>query len=112
MRDWETMTEMLLQDTGEKIKHSVQISLLYAITSYLTHVFALQMKSKVSFICFYCFVFYYLLLHQTFLLSGLMYEEEGALIELMMCAMRQAAQASPPVGRTQGKKVETRTIHA
>ncbi|XP_036932319.1 cohesin subunit SA-1 isoform X2 [Acanthopagrus latus] len=37
--------------------------------------------------------------------SGLMYEEEGALIDLMMCAMRQAAQATPPVGRTQGKKI-------
>lgn len=43
----------------------------------------------------------------TSLLSGLMYEEEGALIELMMCAIRQAAQATPPVGRTQGKKVLT-----
>ncbi|XP_026213699.1 cohesin subunit SA-1 isoform X2 [Anabas testudineus] len=43
----------------------------------------------------------------TFLLqeAGLMYEEEGALIELMMCAIRQAAQATPPVGRTQGKKM-------
>lgn len=38
-------------------------------------------------------------------LSGLMYEEEGSLIELMMCAIRQAAEATPPVGRTQGKKV-------
>ncbi|XP_074505362.1 cohesin subunit SA-1 [Sebastes fasciatus] len=37
--------------------------------------------------------------------AGLMDEEEGALIELMMCAMRQAAQATPPVGRTQGKKI-------
>ncbi|CAJ1058981.1 cohesin subunit SA-1 [Xyrichtys novacula] len=36
---------------------------------------------------------------------GLSYEEEGALIELMMCAIRQAAQATPPVGRSQGKKV-------
>lgn len=36
-----------------------------------------------------------------------MYEEEGVLIELMMCAIRQAAQATPPVGRTQGKKVVT-----
>ncbi|KAE8285652.1 Cohesin subunit SA-1 SCC3-like protein 1 Stromal antigen 1 [Larimichthys crocea] len=36
--------------------------------------------------------------------AGLMYEEEGALIDLMMCAIRQAAQATPPVGRTQGKK--------
>ncbi|XP_039871879.1 cohesin subunit SA-1 isoform X5 [Simochromis diagramma] len=42
----------------------------------------------------------------TFLLQDdeLMYEEEGVLIELMMCAIRQAAQATPPVGRTQGKK--------
>ncbi|KAM7389145.1 hypothetical protein PAMP_023139 [Pampus punctatissimus] len=37
--------------------------------------------------------------------AGLMYEEEGALIELMMCAIRQAAQATPPAGRTQGKKM-------
>ncbi|XP_041652997.1 cohesin subunit SA-1 [Cheilinus undulatus] len=37
--------------------------------------------------------------------SGLMYEEEGALIELMMCAIRQASQATPPVGRVQGKKI-------
>ncbi|XP_034064022.1 cohesin subunit SA-2 isoform X2 [Gymnodraco acuticeps] len=37
--------------------------------------------------------------------SGLMYEEEGALVELMICALRQAAQASPPVGRTQSKKL-------
>ncbi|KAK5864520.1 hypothetical protein PBY51_015757 [Eleginops maclovinus] len=34
---------------------------------------------------------------------GLMYEEEEALIELMVCALKQAAQASPPVGRTRGK---------
>ncbi|XP_049898198.1 cohesin subunit SA-2 isoform X2 [Epinephelus moara] len=37
--------------------------------------------------------------------AGLMYEEEGVLIELMMCAIRQAAEATPPVGRTQGKKI-------
>ncbi|GAA6223099.1 cohesin subunit SA-1-like [Lates japonicus] len=37
--------------------------------------------------------------------TGLMYEEEGALIEMMMCAIRQAAQATPPVGRIQGKKI-------
>ncbi|XP_070693242.1 cohesin subunit SA-1-like [Pempheris klunzingeri] len=37
--------------------------------------------------------------------AGLAYEEEGVLIELMMCAIRQAAQATPPVGRTHGKKV-------
>uniref|UniRef100_UPI003AB0B83D cohesin subunit SA-2-like n=1 Tax=Centroberyx gerrardi TaxID=166262 RepID=UPI003AB0B83D len=37
--------------------------------------------------------------------DGLMYEEEGALIELMMCAIRQAAEANPPVGRAQGKKI-------
>ncbi|XP_028271897.1 cohesin subunit SA-1 [Parambassis ranga] len=37
--------------------------------------------------------------------GGLVYEEEGALIDLMMCAMRQAAQTTPPHGRTQGKKM-------
>ncbi|AWP11782.1 putative cohesin subunit SA-1-like [Scophthalmus maximus] len=37
--------------------------------------------------------------------AGLLDEEEGALIELMMCAIRQAAQGTPPVGRTQGKKM-------
>ncbi|KAM9795140.1 cohesin subunit SA-1 [Neosynchiropus ocellatus] len=42
----------------------------------------------------------------TFLLqdSGLMYEDEGALIEVMMCSMRQASEATPPVGRAQGRK--------
>nr|XP_040031243.1 cohesin subunit SA-1 isoform X1 [Gasterosteus aculeatus aculeatus]XP_040031244.1 cohesin subunit SA-1 isoform X1 [Gasterosteus aculeatus aculeatus] len=39
--------------------------------------------------------------------SGLIYEEEGVLIELMMCAVRQEAQGTPPVGRTQGKKNPT-----
>lgn len=36
--------------------------------------------------------------------EGLMYEEEEALIDLMICAMRQASEATPPVGRTSGKK--------
>lgn len=34
-----------------------------------------------------------------------MYEEEGALLEIMICAIRQAAEATPPAGRSQGKKV-------
>lgn len=38
-------------------------------------------------------------------LPGLMYEEEGVLLEIMMCAIRQAAEATRPVGRSQGKKV-------
>ncbi|XP_037315563.2 cohesin subunit SA-1 [Pungitius pungitius] len=54
LRDWDTMTAMLLQESGEE--------------------------------------------------RGLIYEEEGVLIELMMCAIRQAAQATPPVGRTPAKK--------
>ncbi|KAM9849651.1 cohesin subunit SA-1 [Aulostomus maculatus] len=37
--------------------------------------------------------------------SGLMYEEEVVLIELMICAIRQAAEGFPPVGRTQGKRI-------
>ncbi|XP_027864003.1 cohesin subunit SA-1 [Xiphophorus couchianus] len=37
--------------------------------------------------------------------SGLMYEEEGALLEIMICAIRQAAEATPPAGRSQGKKI-------
>ncbi|XP_060935180.1 cohesin subunit SA-1 [Limanda limanda] len=42
----------------------------------------------------------------TFLLkeAGLTDKEEGALIELMICAVRQAAQSTSPVGRAQGKK--------
>lgn len=38
-------------------------------------------------------------------LPGLRYEEEGLLIELMVCAMKQAAETTPPVGRSQGRKV-------
>lgn len=40
-------------------------------------------------------------------LSGLLYEEEGALIDLMICTIKQAALAVPPVGRSHGKKVLT-----
>lgn len=40
-------------------------------------------------------------------LSGLVYEEEGALIDLMICTIKQAALGVPPVGRTHGKKVAT-----
>lgn len=32
-------------------------------------------------------------------------EEEGALIELMVCAIQRASQATAPVGRTHGKKI-------
>ncbi|KAL0973621.1 hypothetical protein UPYG_G00207250 [Umbra pygmaea] len=37
--------------------------------------------------------------------QGLVDVEEGALIELMMCAVRQAAEGHPPAGRAQGKKI-------
>ncbi|KAJ0049771.1 hypothetical protein NL108_003532, partial [Boleophthalmus pectinirostris] len=37
--------------------------------------------------------------------TGILDEEEGALIELMVCAIQRASQATPPVGRTQGKKI-------
>uniref|UniRef100_A0A3B3I8U6 Cohesin subunit SA n=1 Tax=Oryzias latipes TaxID=8090 RepID=A0A3B3I8U6_ORYLA len=37
--------------------------------------------------------------------AGLMYEEEGVLLELMMCAVRQAAQGTPPVGRSHARKI-------
>ncbi|RVE67552.1 hypothetical protein OJAV_G00103820 [Oryzias javanicus] len=37
--------------------------------------------------------------------AGLQYEEEGVLLELMMCAVRQAAQGTPPVGRSQARKI-------
>lgn len=38
---------------------------------------------------------------------GLSDEEEGALIELMVCAIQRAAQATPPVGRAPAKKILT-----
>ncbi|KAK7921903.1 hypothetical protein WMY93_008805 [Mugilogobius chulae] len=37
--------------------------------------------------------------------TGMLDEEEGALIELMVCAIQRASQATPPVGRSQGKKI-------
>ncbi|KAJ3587332.1 hypothetical protein NHX12_010930 [Muraenolepis orangiensis] len=37
--------------------------------------------------------------------SGLSYEEEGALLEVMLCSIIRAAQATPPVGRVQGKRM-------
>lgn len=38
-------------------------------------------------------------------LSGLLDEEEGALIDLMICTIKQAVLVVPPVGRSHGKKV-------
>ncbi|KAG9331305.1 hypothetical protein JZ751_019519 [Albula glossodonta] len=56
LRDWETMTSLLLQEKGQD--------------------------------------------------QSLKDEEEGALIELMMCAVRQAAESQPPVGRAPpGKRI-------
>ncbi|XP_056133500.1 cohesin subunit SA-2 [Lampris incognitus] len=46
-----------------------------------------------------------LLLHESEEKQGLIYEEEGVLIELMMCAIRQAAEANLPVGRAHGKRI-------
>ncbi|KAG7269026.1 hypothetical protein CRUP_010741 [Coryphaenoides rupestris] len=37
--------------------------------------------------------------------QGLSYQEEGALLELMLCTIRQAAQVTPPVGRAKGKRM-------
>ncbi|KAL7849918.1 hypothetical protein SRHO_G00192670 [Serrasalmus rhombeus] len=54
LRDWETMTSLLLQERGEG--------------------------------------------------QGLEDDEEAALIELMICAVRQAAEATPPTSRALGKK--------
>ncbi|KAL6475866.1 hypothetical protein MHYP_G00143650 [Metynnis hypsauchen] len=54
LRDWETMTSLLLQERGEG--------------------------------------------------QGLEDDEEAALIELMICAVRQAAEATPPTSRAVGKK--------
>ncbi|KAL7861045.1 hypothetical protein AOLI_G00173940 [Acnodon oligacanthus] len=54
LRDWETMTSLLLQERGEG--------------------------------------------------QGLEDDEEAALIELMICALRQAAEATPPTSRSLGKK--------
>lgn len=39
--------------------------------------------------------------------------QESALIELMVCTIRQAAEAHPPVGRGTGKRVSTHfTLHS
>ncbi|XP_060757256.1 cohesin subunit SA-1 [Neoarius graeffei] len=54
LRDWETMTSLLLQENGEE--------------------------------------------------QGLNDDEEAALIELMMCAVRQATEGTPPLARALGKK--------
>ncbi|XP_056456548.1 cohesin subunit SA-3 isoform X2 [Gadus chalcogrammus] len=37
--------------------------------------------------------------------QGLSNQEEGALLELLLCTVRRAAQAVPPVGRVQGKRM-------
>lgn len=36
--------------------------------------------------------------------------QESALIELMVCTIRQAAEAHPPVGRGTGKRVSFQSV--
>lgn len=78
LRDWETMTSLLLQENGEEQGMSSQMWML--------HMF----QQQILIVC----------------VLGLNDDEEAALIELMMCAVRQAAEGTPPIARALGKKVE------
>lgn len=82
LKDWETMTSLLLQENGEEQGASSQVQMYY-----------LHMCQLWRIIVCVCVL-------------GLNDDEEAALIELMMCAVRQATEGSPATARALGKKVE------
>lgn len=116
------MTTLLLQDSGEEQDKTIEqpCELQLMLNKICMDGLVLRLRSIETSINI--FVFFVVAINQfhliffvpascfstpvsAFVLSGLLYEEEGVLLEIMMCAMRRAAQATPPVGRIQGKKV-------
>lgn len=88
LRDWETMTSLLLQENGEEQGVCLQVHMFYLLMC------PMGRSIKVC-VC-------------ALPALGLNDDEEAALIELMMCAVRQATEGTPPTARALGKKVEGR----
>lgn len=86
LRDWETMTSLLLQENGEEQGVCLQVQMFYLLRC------PMERSIKVC-VC-------------ALPVLGLNDDEEAALIELMMCAVRQATEGTPPTARALGKKVE------
>lgn len=86
LTDWETMTSLLLHENGEEQGVSLQVQMFYL------HVCQMWRITKCFCACLP--------------VLGLNDDEEAALIEQMMCAVRQATEGTPPTARALGKKVE------
>lgn len=99
LKDWECMTELLLEEPvqgeegraracadfyNQKFHFSPKITVQETDGELHSHFFSLSLLPSV--------------------LSD---RQESALIELMVCTIRQAAEAHPPVGRGTGKRVNT-----
>lgn len=99
LKDWECMTELLLEEPvqgeeGRAHAHAEFYNQKFHLSPKIT---AQETDGK---------------LHTHFfplslLPSVLSDRQESALIELMVCTIRQAAEAHPPVGRGTGKRVST-----
>lgn len=91
LKDWECMTELLLEEPvqGEEGRAEAQA----AFYGQEVHFSPDTDQDPCSFLP---------LLH-----TVLSDRQESALIELMVCTIRQAAEAHPPVGRGTGKRVRS-----
>lgn len=101
LKDWECMTELLLEEPVQGEEGRVE-----AKAAFYDQQFQCSHKPTRD-------------THRDFpsplprFFAVLSDRQESALIELMVCTIRQAAEAHPPVGRGTGKRVSTRfTIHS
>lgn len=87
LKDWDCMVELLLEDPVQGEEGTA------------THIY----------VRFFWMNLYRCIAQYSFLIVGFVLvlgdRHESALIELMVCTIRQAAEAHPPVGRGTGKRV-------
>lgn len=105
LKDWDCMIELLLE---EPVQGEEGNSTDYTYTKSL-HVHKVITHTQAHSLCFislYVAVF----MIMCCVVSVLGDRHESALIELMVCTIRQAAEAHPPVGRGTGKRVHTPAV--
>lgn len=93
------MTELLLEEPVQGEEGKAQKT--HAQRSAGENASGLQRQSLTSWCLSPCCPF----VHSASLPAVLSDRQESALIELMVCTIRQAAEAHPPVGRGTGKRV-------
>lgn len=98
LKDWECMISLLLDEPlpGEEGLNTSQNSVIICSKSYCQRHTDVRVVFRVIIYLRLCF-------------PALTDRQETALIEIMLCTIRQAAECHPPVGRGTGKRVRPHT---